>query len=178
MQGIRNFRDVGRGINEILGFDLLKPCVLYRSGALNDVSHEDTLPKIKSIVNLRREKDPEFKNISPLQVAPLDTMNNYIIVSEVYQEWIQRLFSTLTDGEIWPLLMHCTAGKDRTGVGIALLLKNLDVPDNAIVEEYMRGDYGNRYPESMEHLLSEMPKIKYLQMKKPQVQMLKGLLLQ
>lgn len=33
----------------------------------------------------------------------------------------------------------------------------------------MLGDYGNRYPESMAHLLSEMPKFEHLKMKEPQI---------
>jgi protein-tyrosine phosphatase len=177
MHKIKNFRDVGCSINEILGFNFLKPCVLYRSGALDDVSSEDDLPKVKTIVNLRREEDPEFKNIRPLKAAPLDTMNNYVITSEIFQEWIQRLYNTLSDSEIWPLLMHCTGGKDRTGVVIALLLKNLGVSDDAIVKEYMRGDHGNRYPESMERLLREAPKIAHLKIKESQMQVIKKILL-
>ncbi|GEK30408.1 protein-tyrosine-phosphatase [Kurthia zopfii] len=36
-----------------------------------------------------------------------------------------------------PLLQHCTAGKDRTGVGAMILYLILDVPFNAIVQEYL-----------------------------------------
>ena len=42
----------------------------------------------------------------------------------------------------------------------------------------MLGDYGNRYPESMTHLLSEMPKFEHLKMKKSQIHTLKSVLLQ
>jgi protein-tyrosine phosphatase len=146
---------------------------MYRSGALNDISDKDDLPKVRAIVNLTRGNDPGFVDIRLLQVAPRDTMNNYIFTSEVFQEWIQRLYNTLADDTIWPLLMHCGAGKDRTGVGIALLLKNLGVSDNAIVKEYMRSE-GNRYPESMECLLRTMPDIGYLRMKESQIQVLKS----
>ena len=41
----------------------------------------------------------------------------------------------------------------------------------------MLGDYGNRYPESMAHLLSEMPKFEHLKMKEPQIHTLKRVLL-
>ena len=160
---IKNFRDVGRTINEILGYTLLKPSVLYRSGALTDLSNGDHLPPINSIINLRREEDPEFNKIKRLQIAPSATMNNYDITSDVFQEWIQRLYHTLA-ACTWPILIHCTAGKDRTGVAIALLLKNLELPDEIIVLEYMVSE-GRCYQESMENLLQVMPKIGYLQMK-------------
>jgi protein-tyrosine phosphatase len=35
-----------------------------------------------------------------------------------------------------PLLLHCTAGKDRTGVGSALILTALGVPRTTIVKDY------------------------------------------
>src|SRR5258708_7219621 len=36
-----------------------------------------------------------------------------------------------------PLLFHCTAGKDRTGFGAALLLAALGVPEDSIRADYM-----------------------------------------
>jgi len=135
MQKIKNLRDVGNGINEILDANILKPGVLYRSGALDDVSNRNDLPDVKVFLNLRREEDPGFEGIQRLQAAPLETMNNYTITSEIFEEWIQRLYTTLANNTACPLLMHCTAGKDRTGVGVALLLKNLGIPDHAIVKE-------------------------------------------
>lgn len=35
------------------------------------------------------------------------------------------------------VMYFCTAGKDRTGVVSALLLKRLGVPENIILEDYM-----------------------------------------
>jgi protein-tyrosine phosphatase len=39
------------------------------------------------------------------------------------------------------LLFHCTAGKDRTGIGAALLLYALGVPDDKILEDYEATNY-------------------------------------
>jgi protein-tyrosine phosphatase len=36
-----------------------------------------------------------------------------------------------------PLLYHCTAGKDRTGVSTALLMKVLGVKQESIIEDYL-----------------------------------------
>ncbi len=36
-----------------------------------------------------------------------------------------------------PLLFHCSAGKDRTGFGAALLLTALGVPRDAVVADYL-----------------------------------------
>ena len=49
---------------------------------------------------------------------------------------IHTLFTKLADDAQLPLVIHCTAGKDRTGVAVALLLMLLGVPDEVIVAEY------------------------------------------
>ncbi|QEE30102.1 tyrosine-protein phosphatase [Terriglobus albidus] len=36
----------------------------------------------------------------------------------------------------FPLLYHCSAGKDRTGVFSALLLLTLGVPEKTVLEDY------------------------------------------
>ena len=46
------------------------------------------------------------------------------------------LFAALLQGEV-PLVFNCSAGKDRTGVGAALVLAALGVPRDTIVEDYL-----------------------------------------
>jgi protein-tyrosine phosphatase len=46
-----------------------------------------------------------------------------------------QLFSQLEKDQL-PLLYHCTAGKDRTGVFSALLLLTLGVPEKTVLEDY------------------------------------------
>ena len=36
-----------------------------------------------------------------------------------------------------PVLVHCAAGKDRTGVSVALVLRLLDVPHQHVVDDYL-----------------------------------------
>jgi len=43
----------------------------------------------------------------------------------------------MPDGRGLPMLLHCTAGKDRTGVGCALILLALGVPRQVVLEDYM-----------------------------------------
>ncbi|KAI1755816.1 tyrosine phosphatase [Xylaria castorea] len=59
-----------------------------------------------------------------------------------------------------PCLVHCTAGKDRTGVVIALALSLCGVPDEAVVHEYSLTEIGlrSRLEELVKHVSSN-PKI-------------------
>lgn len=65
-------------------------------------------------------------------------------MAETYREVVVALMrhwpiiaGALLDGDV-PMLLNCTAGKDRTGVAIALLLELAGVPRDAIIEDYLR----------------------------------------
>ena len=49
---------------------------------------------------------------------------------------LRGIFERITRGDL-PVLVHCAAGKDRTGIAIALLLAVLDVPQETIMEDYL-----------------------------------------
>lgn len=48
-----------------------------------------------------------------------------------------RFFEIIMEEDNYPLLFHCTAGKDRTGFGAVLLLSALGVDWETIVEDYL-----------------------------------------
>lgn len=65
-------------------------------------------------------------------------------MAETYREIVGALLphwpviaEALLAGEV-PMLLNCTAGKDRTGVAIALLLELAGVSRDVIVEDYLR----------------------------------------
>ena len=59
-------------------------------------------------------------------------------------EGFGRLLKSLAQPATHGALLHCTAGKDRTGIGIALTLLALGVPRDVIVEDYLLSSIG--YP--------------------------------
>ena len=48
----------------------------------------------------------------------------------------RKMLLRLSEGQT-PLLFHCAAGKDRTGVGAALILSLLGVDEQQIIEDYL-----------------------------------------
>lgn len=51
---------------------------------------------------------------------------------------LKRLFDELVDGDqAGAALFHCTAGKDRTGIAGALIMTALDMPEDAIFEDFL-----------------------------------------
>ncbi|HKU16811.1 MAG TPA: tyrosine-protein phosphatase [Steroidobacteraceae bacterium] len=55
-------------------------------------------------------------------------------------EWMaarmRGMFECIANGSV-PLVVHCAAGKDRTGVAIAVLLRALDVSRETAIEDYL-----------------------------------------
>lgn len=54
------------------------------------------------------------------------------------REGYRRFFEILLAQEEGAVLWHCSKGKDRTGIGAALVLFSLDVPEEAIYKDYRK----------------------------------------
>jgi protein-tyrosine phosphatase len=58
------------------------------------------------------------------------------MILEQRQEQLYQTLATLAAPTGFPAIVHCTAGKDRTGLIVALLLGLVGVPAATIVEDY------------------------------------------
>lgn len=70
---------------------------------------------------------------------------------------VKQVFDVLANERNWPVLVHCTQGKDRTGLIVMLVLFLLDV-DHAFIDEDYRLSESELAPE-MESRLKEMASI-------------------
>lgn len=80
----------------------------------------------------------DFKAL--MQTADIKTLKQYM--KKTYQELpfdneaYRMMFQRLLEHKV-PLAFHCSAGKDRTGVGAYLILKTLGVCDEIILQDYL-----------------------------------------
>jgi protein-tyrosine phosphatase len=75
--------------------------------------------------------------------TPLSRVAAIEVMRDSYRNYVQQntqrfraLFSHLLENQA-PLVVHCSAGKDRTGFACALILHTLGVPDQVISEDYL-----------------------------------------
>ena len=59
---------------------------------------------------------------------------------DVCTQEVKQVFDVLADASNYPVLVHCTQGKDRTGLVVQLVLFLLGVPLEAINQDYLMTD--------------------------------------
>jgi len=88
---------------------------------------------------------------------------SYLDMVDQSPQQLVRVLEVLSDEAATPAIIHCTAGKDRTGVACALLLSILGCDRRTIVEDYtlsaaamgaLRARLLERFPEASERILA------------------------
>jgi len=161
--GAYNFRDLGG--YPTAGGRATRWGRLFRSDTLHELTDEDLAVLrgvgLVSIIDLRTPTEVErngrgllhgepvrYVNLSVLasdgveqQAAPApridDTAERYLSYLELGRSALVGSFRLMADAGNYPLVFHCQAGKDRTGVLAALVLGSLDVERSAIVDDYV-----------------------------------------
>lgn len=90
---------------------------------------------------------------------PSDYMENLYRALPIANPAYKKLFQKVNQLQEGALLQHCAVGKDRTGVGAALLLTSLGVKEDAVLEDYLMTQVGLQpfrlqVMSKIEHLLS------------------------
>ncbi len=86
-------------------------------------------------VNLIREKIANSSATSEDMGELLVNVNREFV--EHFTPTFKKLFELLLNPESYPLVFHCTAGKDRTGFAAALILKILGVNQATVMQDYL-----------------------------------------
>lgn len=163
LEGTFNFRDLG-GYRNADG-QLLKTGVLYRSDELQHLSSDDLIHirdglRLSTVIDLRSVEELSADGVGP--IGRIGIAHHNVPFSSTQQEGHERRLNASNMGEYYldtinrpwfgialkqavdmiadpcnhPLLFHCTAGKDRTGLLSGVILGLLGVSRNDIVYDY------------------------------------------
>ena len=159
LEGCYNFRDLGG----YAGLDgrRLRRGLLYRSDALHHLTSGDVARLrdelgLRLIIDVRSAHEVTTERRSPLEThpvayahlplfgnqtmreedAPDDLGDLYYMMMRYAREPIASVVEYIASAAD-PLVFHCAAGKDRTGVISALLLSLLGVSEADVVEDYV-----------------------------------------
>lgn len=143
-EGPASFADIHRGELNALGIKLV--CDLRstdeRDKAPNDWATTARLLNLDITADLRVPSNTgsmTLKDNPTVEAAKQALVANYSEIPGLILPNLGNLVDAILDGET-PLLVHCTAGKDRTGVMMAILLKALRVPHDIVLADYERSD--------------------------------------
>lgn len=161
--GGRNFRDLG-GHPTAEGRRVRRGHI-YRSAHLAQVPEEHplrdlevrTLITLQSRIEVSRLGPPEptflelvrwehipmgdhwFNDEGFVEVSREAGREHLVLVTDFKEAW-RSFFTLLAESEAYPLVFHCSAGRDRTGVGAVMLLELLRVERDRIVADFLESN--------------------------------------
>ncbi len=181
-QGLVNLRDLG-GL-PLTGGGRTRAGVLFRSESLQEATDADSELLLRefrlgAVLDLRSARETvsegrgplasasvSYLNI-PLNPAPVDLatssdMRPGELTAQVYRAFaddpeggLPKVFRLLPELMAAPTLIHCAAGKDRTGLVVAMTLEIAGVTRDAVIADYLVSQVNNHRVNEM---LSRSPR--------------------
>lgn len=186
LEGAFNFRDLG-GLPTVDG-GVTRQGLLFRSDTLQALTPQDVATlqqqvRLRSVVDLRLEAEVLEHGLgplagavgyhhAPLPMASVTAVPHGHVLDPLYEACLEspHLAAALTAvirAADAPVLFHCVAGKDRTGILAALLLSLAGVDEQRIVADYLRSrpamprivDRLKRWPYYRRHIEATPPAV-------------------
>lgn len=144
--GTSNHRDVGEALGLWLDPSPVPAGRLLRGGKFDALTAASELGNPRTILNLRQGPDPRhLADVTYVHVPAANDLENYDTSLREVRAWLAKAINVLAQpGTEWPVYVHCTSGRDRTGLVVAATLLLLEVPRDVIVEEFLLSDGAER----------------------------------
>lgn len=167
LEGTKNTRDLG-GMPVAGGH--LRRGLLYRSGALCFATSADveTLHglQLRTVVDLRTDNEIAKDGADRIVLTHnlrLPMTSYHGLGAESYRSLVLQngrvlrdFFGMLARSESYPVIYHCSAGKDRAGILTALLLDALGTPRDIIMDDYLQSQRNSPKLEVHQEWLEEV----------------------
>ena len=95
------------------------------------------------------------KNNFTEEEAVAHVIAGYGMIAEEGPPSLRNLMELVREPSNWPILIHCSAGKDRAGVAAALILEAVGVDRDTIMQDYLLSNEVGRAEEKAALLSSE-----------------------
>ena len=138
----------------------LKPCLICDLRSDEEVAN-DPHPELGDVNYINFGIATEGDKARRLWLLIFRPRKLNTLLPRLYQEVILEENASALSGALravldeknLPMLIHCTAGKDRTGVVVALILALLGVPEDKIIADYTQSNHFYTHYEQVAHLL-------------------------
>ncbi len=149
IDGIVNARDIGGW--ETADGKVIRKGVLFRGSELDGAVEpkycltESGLNEMRSVLGVRFDMDlrDPVVNKDGTDALGKNILHKYYnapmysaVFDEINKETMRSIFSDLADKENYPIYLHCTYGRDRTGTICYLLEALLGVSDDDLYKDY------------------------------------------
>lgn len=141
-----NYRDVGEALSLWIEPPPVPMGRLLRGGKFDGLASAADLGHPRTILNLRRGPDSRhLPDVAYIHVPAANDVENYDTTHREVRQWLARALSVLASpATAWPVYVHCTSGRDRTGIVVACALRMIGVPREVVVEEFLLSDGAER----------------------------------
>lgn len=95
-------------------------------------------PRAKLLLFWWTPRPVKWQVMGPIIADPkyIGYVRLYCLILDTAKLYIHHVFKIMSHAGNLPLVVHCTHGKDRTGLIVALLLLLLGVEEDAVIEDY------------------------------------------
>ena len=146
VDGISNFRDIGGWKSSLIENGVIKQGLYYRCANPNNITTEGkaTIKElgIKVDIDMRDANQVPATSAASTVEWPVEIVKASIPSGtesrrwEDYEDVYKLIFEKIAEADTAPIMLHCTAGADRTGIATFFLLALCGVSEEDIGRDY------------------------------------------
>ena len=146
--GVDNSRDIGGYKTTLIENGIIKQGLYYRTAKIHHITEEGKkiLTKdlgVKVEIDVREKEKNTGPYVDGVEYHPIPIPTGTKSTRfENFNEEYKKVFSLIAESDKNPVVLHCTAGADRTGIMSFALLTLLGCEYNDVAKDYLFTNFG------------------------------------